>query len=261
MEYVTPVDSDAGPYAAPSSVAGPAVARPILPLERLGAGLEVLLCSGLPTQLVIITVLSTFGLKVRTLDGHLNPPFIFALTLSDTALLVGLVLFFLRAHRESLPLTLFGHERTANELWMGLALVPLSFGVVVVVLLIAQLLDPALHNVPQNPFADLARMRGATIMFAFVVVIAGGVREEIQRGFILHRFEQYLGGGGAGLLVFSVIFGLGHLEQGRDIALATAALGVFWGTIYLRRRSVLAPMIGHAGFNLAQVVKFFLVGS
>ena len=32
-------------------------------------------------------------------------------------------------------------------------------------------------------------------IFALVVMIAGGVREEIQRGFVLHRFEQYLGGG------------------------------------------------------------------
>jgi membrane protease YdiL (CAAX protease family) len=91
-------------------------------------------------------------------------------------------------------------------------------------------------------------------------MIAGGVREEIQRGFVLHRFEQYLGGGPAGLLIFSVLFGLGHVEQGRDVALATAILGAFWGAIYLRRRSIIGPMIGHAGFNLAQVIKFLTLG-
>jgi uncharacterized protein len=129
------------------------------------------------------------------------------------------------------------------------------------VLGVIQMLDPALHNVPQNPFADLARTRGAAVMFGFVVMVAGGVREEIQRGFILHRFEQYLGGGPLGLVIFSVVFGLGHLEQGYDVAVATAALGAFWGALYLARRSVLAPMVAHAGFNLAQVVKFFFFGS
>ena len=94
----------------------------------------------------------------------------------------------------------------------------------------------------------------------FVVMIAGGLREEIQRGFVLHRFEQYLGGGAAGLVVFSTIFGLGHLEQGYDVAVATAILGAFWGAIYLARRSILAPMVGHAGFNLAQVAKFLTLG-
>ena len=96
------------------------------------------------------------------------------------------------------------------------------------------------------------------MIFAFVVMIAGGVREEIQRGFVLRRFEQYLGGGAVGLVVFSALFGLGHLEQGRDVALATAILGAFWGAIFLRRRSIVGPMVGHAGFNLAQVAKFLI---
>jgi membrane protease YdiL (CAAX protease family) len=77
---------------------------------------------------------------------------------------------------------------------------------------------------------------------------------------VLRRFEQYLGGGAVGLLVFSAIFGLGHLEQGYDVALATGMLGAFWGSVFLRRRSILGPMVGHAGFNLAQVVKFMTVG-
>ena len=99
------------------------------------------------------------------------------------------------------------------------------------------------------------------MIFAFVVMVAGGVREEIQRGFVLRRFEQYLGGGVTGLIVFSALFGLGHLEQGRDVALATAVLGAFWGAIFLRRRSIAGPMVGHAGFNLAQVIKFITVGA
>jgi membrane protease YdiL (CAAX protease family) len=241
--------------------AGPGIERPILPIERVAAALEVLLCSGFPTQLAVITVLSTFGLKVHLADGHLAPVFVFALTLSDTVLLVGLVFFFLRSHRESPGLALFAQRRTAAEIALGFAIIPLSFMLVIVVLGVIQMLDPALHNVPQNPFADLARTRGAAVMFGFVVMVAGGVREEIQRGFILHRFEQYLGGGPLGLVIFSVVFGLGHLEQGYDVAVATAALGAFWGALYLARRSVLAPMVAHAGFNLAQVVKFFFFGS
>jgi membrane protease YdiL (CAAX protease family) len=63
-----------------------------------------------------------------------------------------------------------------------------------------------------------------------------------------------------GLLLFSTIFGLGHLEQGYDVAIATALLGAFWGAIYLTRRSILGPMVGHAGFNLAMVAKFLTLG-
>ncbi len=85
-------------------------------------------------------------------------------------------------------------------------------------------------------------------------MIAGGVREEVQRGFILHRFGQYLGGGLYGVIFWSALFGLGHFEQGYDAIIATGTLGAFWGFIYLRRRSVIAPVVSHAGFNLAQIL-------
>jgi membrane protease YdiL (CAAX protease family) len=240
----------------------PAVQPPVvLPIERAAAALEVLLCSGFPTQIVIITVLATFGVHPRLPDGRFNAPFVFALTLLDTVLLVGLVCFFFRAHRESIREQLFGARRWSREVALGLLLIPASFAVVVMVLLTVQLIAPSLRNVPHNPLADLARTRGDALLFGFVVMIAGGVREEIQRGFILRRFEQYLGGGIAGLVIFSGLFGLGHLDQGRDVALATAVLGAFWGVIFLRRRSIAAPMVGHAGFNLLQVVKFLVLGA
>lgn len=235
--------------------------RAVHPVERAAAILEVILCSGFPTQILVITVMVAFGMKMRLPDGQLSPPFVFTLTLLDTVLLVGLVLFFLRAHRESIRATLFAHVDAMRETAYGFLLVPVSFFVVIAVLLIVQLTVPSLRNVLHNPLQDLARTRGEAILFGFVVMVAGGVREEVQRGFVLHRFEQYLGGGLVGLVLFSAVFGLGHLEQGYDVALATAVLGAFWGAVYLTRRSILAPMIGHAGFNLVQVLKFVMIGS
>ena len=52
-------------------------------------------------------------------------------------------------------------------------------------------------------------------------------------------------------------FGLGHLVQGRDAAIVTALLGTVWGAVYLTRRSVVAPMVCHAIFNLTQVAIAF----
>jgi membrane protease YdiL (CAAX protease family) len=85
------------------------------------------------------------------------------------------------------------------------------------------------------------------------------VREEVQRGFILHRFGHYLGGAWTGVAVYSVLFGLGHLEQGYDAAIATGLLGALWGVVYLTRRSIVAPMVSHAGFNLGQLMKYLVV--
>jgi membrane protease YdiL (CAAX protease family) len=246
---------------APELIEPPVVLPPaVLPIERAAAALEVILCSGFPTQILIITFLTLAGMKVRLDDGKLSPSFIFTLTLLDTLFLVGLVVFFMRAHRESVREQLFGRIRVWREMLFGLALIPASFFVIIAVLLIVQLSVPGLRNVPRNPLQDLAQNRWDAVIFVFVVMIAGGVREEIQRGFVLRRFEQYLGGGVVGLVLFSLLFGLGHLEQGRDVALATAVLGAFWGAVFLRRRSIVGPMVGHAGFNLAQVVKFLTFG-
>ncbi|HVZ19486.1 MAG TPA: CPBP family intramembrane glutamic endopeptidase, partial [Vicinamibacterales bacterium] len=197
--------------------------RPILPIERLAAALEVDLCSGFPTQFIIISVLTTFGMKTVLPGGAFSPPFVFTLTLTDTIVLVGLVLFLLRSHGESVRGTLFAHRSTLREALVGVLLIPASFLVAGLVLVLVQLTVPSLRNVLHNPLQDLARTRLDAAVFSLTVMIAGGVREEIQRGFVLHRFEQYLGGGWVGIMIFSIVFGLGHLEQGYDVALATAA--------------------------------------
>ena len=69
-----------------------------------------------------------------------------------------------------------------------------------------------------------------------------------------------LGGGRIGVIATSVVFGFGHLIQGVDAAVATGLLGAFWGVVYLRRRSVIGPMVSHAGFDLLQILQFVSVG-
>ena len=225
-----------------------------LPTERIGAILEVIICSGFPTQLLLIAVLRGFGMPIQLGEGALNPQFVFAVSLLDAALVVGLVLLFLRAHHESARDVLLGPVRRLREVFVGIGLIPVAFFIVALIMLLIRAYLPQLHNVETNPFGDMLKTRSDALIFAVVVMIAGGVREEVQRGFILHRFGQYLGGGLYGVLLWSALFGLGHFEQGYDAIIATGILGAFWGFIYLRRRSVIAPLVSHAGFNLAQIL-------
>jgi len=234
--------------------------RPILPLQRLGAVIEVALCSGFPTQVLLIVVLQGFGMKPIGSDGHLSPAFVSTLSMADAALVVGLVVLFLQTRGESVSDVLFGPRPAGREIALGLALLPVVFVFVALVIVLLLLVAPSLHNVVRNPLEDMLRNRRDALVFAVVVMIAGGVREEVQRGFILHRFEQYLGGIWIGLLAHSLVFGLGHFEQGYDAMIATGLLGVIWGVVYILRRSIVAPMVSHAGFNLAQLLKYFAFG-
>jgi membrane protease YdiL (CAAX protease family) len=143
----------------------------------------------------------------------------------------------------------------------GILHIPIVFMIVVVVMLTIEHLLPWLHNIPKNPFEGLIGNPGEAAMFAVVAIVGGGVREEVQRAFILHRFEQHLGGGGVGLVISSLAFGLGHIIQGRDVAVTTAVLGAFWGFVYLRRRSVTATVVSHSGFNAAEIFRYTFYGA
>ena len=121
-----------------------------------------------------------------------------------------------------------------------------------------QLVAPWLHTVEENPFAIYLRSPVEAVIFGVVVILAGGVREELARSFILHRFEQRLGGITLGLAVYTLLFGALHLTEGADAAIAVTCLGLFWGLAYLKRRSVILPMVNHAGFDVLQVVLAFL---
>ena len=231
----------------------------IHPIERMAAAAEVILCSGFPTQLFLIGVLSLSGMRMRTDAGQLSPPFVFLLSLLDTILLVALIWFLLRSHRESPREVLFGRQPVLREAMLGALLLPLIFVGILVVLMLILTVAPQLHNVPRNPLENMLRTRGDAVIFGFIAMFAGGVREEVQRGFILHRFERFLGGGAVGVIVFSALFGLGHIDQGYDAMIATGLLGAFWGIVYLIRRSIVAPMVSHAGFNLAQLAKYLVV--
>jgi membrane protease YdiL (CAAX protease family) len=223
--------------------------------SRLTALLEVLICSDYPTQFALAATFAAFGFAPEA-DGGLSLTYIVVLSLVDTALLVGLILMFVRAHGESARELFFGGRPIADELWRGAALIFVALLIAAVAMLTIQALAPALHNVEHNPLQDMIKTPAQTALFAIVVVVAGGVREELQRAFLLRRFEQHLGGAAVGVVVASVAFGAGHYVQGADATIATALLGAFWAIVYLRRRSVVAPMVSHSGFNLLEIALF-----
>jgi len=228
--------------------------------ERFVVLLEVLMCSDFPTQLALGSTLAAFGYGPYGADGQLRVAYVVGLSLIDTVVLVGLVTLFLYAHGERPRDVLFGGQSAVREAAHGVPLILVALGIAAAVLIGVQHWAPSLHTVAQNPLEQMLGRPRDIWLFALVSIVAGGIREETQRAFLLHRFEVWLGGGTVGLVVTSVAFGFGHLIQGVDAAVATALLGAFWGMVYLRRRSTVAPMVSHAGFDLLQIVQVIAVG-
>jgi membrane protease YdiL (CAAX protease family) len=229
----------------------PASAR--RPITRRRAFLEVLLCSGLPTQLAAIQILVFGGLQPLDAAGRLSSSYMFLLLLLDSIALVGLILLLLRVDGEDARSLFLGRRPPGREALLGLLSTPVVLLVATGVIVMLRVAYPWLQNVPRNPLEDLIRTTSDAILFGLVSIVAGGLREEVQRAFVLHRFEHHLGGAAVGLVVFTVLFALGHVVQGWDAAIATGVLGAAWGAAYLWRRSIVLPAVSHAAFNLTEV--------
>jgi membrane protease YdiL (CAAX protease family) len=224
------------------------------PAFWLAIAQAVLVC-GIPTQLGLAALLM-LGVGMQPFDGEgLSLEFFATLSLFDTALVALLIRLFMIFSRENSRDVFVGHRPALREALLGLVLVlPVLLSVMLIVVGL-RTAAPWLQTVHESPLEAFMRTPLDAAIFLVVVVLAGGVREELQRAFILHRFRQHLGGIRLGLVIFSALFGLLHWDQGLDIAIAIGLLGLFWGIVYAKRRSAILPMVNHAGFNAAQVLQ------
>jgi membrane protease YdiL (CAAX protease family) len=224
---------------------------------RVSALFEIALCSGIPSQFALAYMFALAGFT-PLVGGQLSFGYIATLLLVDATVLVALIFWLLRRHGERPAEVFLGRVPIGPEFKLGIGLTLVVFALAVLVLSTARLLFPVLHNVKENPLQQLIQTPNQAFILALVATISGGFREEIQRAFILHRFEQYLGGARLGLVLYSLVFGFGHSLQGWDAVLATTILGAFWGAVYLVRRSIIAPVVSHSGFNAAEIFVFLV---
>ena len=246
------------PATAPASMALPV---PVLPLTRWFAMFQAFLVCGIPTQLMVAVVLVLFvGMRPFDSDG-ISLEFFATLSLLDTALVTLMIRMFLYLSGEETRDVFIGTRPVKGEILRGLLLLPVVFVAVTAIVLGLRALFPGLHTVQENPYMSFMRSPLESTIFIVVVVLAGGIREEVQRAFILHRFEQRLGGIYVGLVLFSLAFGAFHINEGLDASIAVGLLGLLWGLIYIKRRSAVMGMVNHASFDVAQILQIVIVRS
>jgi len=233
-------------------------------LSRWMAALQVILVCGVPTQIIaaVVVLLVTSGLHAEnlTMDRLMSLEFTAPLLLLDTALIAVLIRIFLEMSGETSQAVFVGARRPLGEIVRGLLLVPVVL--VALQLLVAGIrtLLPVLHTVEESPFEKYIGSPMDAAVFGLVVVLSGGIKEELQRAFILHRFRQRLGGINVGLVAFTLFFGALHATQGVDTAIGIGLLGLLWGVLYIRRGSILMSLANHAGFDGISVAIGALLG-
>jgi membrane protease YdiL (CAAX protease family) len=213
---------------------------------------------GIPTAVVITPALLISGTPMGA-DGawlatEMSLEFFAMSSLFDTAAIALLIKLFLKLSGETSSEVFLGTRPIARETGLGLALIPVLLIVGLGAAYVLRTWVPFLNNVERNPLEAYMDSPLRAAIFVVVAMLAGGVREELQRAFILHRFEQRLGGIRVGLWVWTLTFSLLHIPQGFAAVIAVGLLALIWGTLYIRRRSVVAAMVSHAGFNALQII-------
>ena len=139
----------------------------------------------------------------------------------------------------------------------GLLTVPVLFLVVVAASLWFQWFWPEMVTL-ENPLLSLLQGYEDLLLFLLTGIYVGGFKEEIQRAFVLTRFEKLLSMNWPGLLIWSLYFGVGHLGQGTDNAFKAGLLGIIFGLLYLWRRRLTAPIVAHAVYNSSTIGLYWL---
>jgi membrane protease YdiL (CAAX protease family) len=246
---------DPEPPAIPEAAAAPP-ARKVRVATWFGVIQTFLVC-GVPTQVAIAAVMM-IGLGMQPFEGSaLSLEFFATLSFLDTAVVALLILVFLTLSGETSRDVFIGPRSVKREIVRGFLLIPIVFIGLTLLVVGLRTLAPWLHNVAESPLEGFMDTPLDAAIFLVVVVLAGGVREELQRAFILHRCRVLWGVWGVriGLAVFTIVFGALHYDQGFDVAIAVGLLGLFWGIMYIRRRSAILGMTNHAGFNAVQVAQ------
>jgi uncharacterized protein len=226
-------------------------------IDRVQALFEVLLLSGLISSVLASLFLYAFQGK-NAQDILANMQGFSAFLLLEAGITFLILAILMKARHENVKTLGLQWNRWKFNLVLGLMLVPFLFLVNGVMGFIFQKYFPQ-YFVEKNPIMELIHTPQQLALIIFSALIAGGIKEELQRAFILVRFRDYLGGAWFGLILWSLAFGLGHYVQGAQGVVTAAIFGAFFGMLYLLTGSLMAPIVAHSVYDSLALLAYWIL--
>jgi membrane protease YdiL (CAAX protease family) len=209
----------------------------------------------LASSLIVPVFFAIYGISGQEILENASYLVFFLITEATLNLvIIGIVL---HLNGEAFTDLRLGLRNWRNETVIGLAFVPILFVATFVVGLSFRAFFPG-YVTETNPLLDLVRTRTDLLLFLISSIYVGGLKEEIQRAFILVRFGSHLGGMRLGLILWSLFFAYGHTMQGVDNAVGAGVLGLIFGILYIWRRSLTAPVVAHAAYDVVTLLIYWL---
>jgi membrane protease YdiL (CAAX protease family) len=229
-------------------------------IGRLQAAIEVFLVSGLVSGLIASVPLAVVRIKNTDLLVS-NASFLSGYLLLESAITFLILFALMKFHREPAASLGLRWRHWKLNLLIGLAVVPFLFLTNGVVAFLFRAFLPKFYS-EHNPLLEGIHTPLQLALLVFSALAAGGIKEEMQRAFILNRFRTYLGGAWIGLLLWSLAFGAGHYAQGVQGMVIASLYGLLFGLLYLLSGSLVAPMTAHAVYDTMAILAFwFFSGS
>lgn len=227
---------------------------PSIPLnERIFALVEVIFCSGIVSSLLATLPLLLLGIDPTQIVNR--PKLIFFAFLVESFILITMIVLFQRSRHQKVKDLGFNVRNLKANVIIGLGIVPVLFFIGVVVSLFFKYYLPK-YYVEKNPLLEIIQSRSDLGFFIGMGLIAG-FKEEIQRAFILLRFDKYLFGAPLGLVLWSIAFGAGHRLQEFQGVITTGLLGFCFGLLFLTRKNLISPIVAHASYDVLALLLWF----
>jgi membrane protease YdiL (CAAX protease family) len=185
-----------------------------------------------------------------------NVYLVVALMLTEASITLPIILGLVWLRGQSLRSIGWGRGLLRKEALVGLAFLPVLFGSTILISQLFQHFAPE-YVTQKNPLLDLIQTPWELGLMILSSLYVGGLKEELQRAFVLTRFEENLGGVAVGLGLWSLFFAFGHVIQGLDNAVAAGVLGLLFGVLFIRRRSVTGPIVAHASYDILTLLVYW----
>ena len=198
----------------------------------------------LETIVFFLVLLPWMGFSaLGTATEELTFPRVASVIVFHDVALTALALYFVWRTGEGVRAIGWVRAGIGRELVVGMVLfLPLFFGIA----LLEALLQGAGFAEPLEPPGYLVPRNGIEHAFALVLLLVVAVAEEtVFRGYLIRRFSQVTASRTVAVVLSSVVFALGHGYQGSLGIIAVGAIGLAFAIVYLKRGSLVAPVVMH----------------
>jgi membrane protease YdiL (CAAX protease family) len=225
-------------------------------LDRLQAFFEVILMSGLFSSFVATV---PFALRAHSTEALLKSVrVVTSFVLLEAGITFLLLALILKAHGETLADLGLRWDRWRSQLVIGITVLPVLFFLNALIGGAFRLFLPK-YFTERNPLMEIIHDPEDLVLLIISVLIAGGIKEELQRAFILIRFRDHLGGARLGLVLWSIAFGGGHYVQGFQGMVAAGFFGLVFGVVYLFRGNLIAPVVSHGLYDTVALLGYWFL--